>query len=70
MIFFYIFSIINKCTWVEPFTFNMLKPLFISCILHLLKYIETIIQMLHITPTNMYSNMHNSPMFHIYIWMD
>jgi hypothetical protein len=28
-------------TWVEPFNFNMLKLLFKSCILHLLKYIET-----------------------------
>jgi hypothetical protein len=48
----------------------MLKSLFISCILYLLKYIETIIQMLHIAPANMYSYMHNNPMFHIYIWMD
>jgi len=38
--------------------------------LYLLKYIETIIQMLPIAPTNMYLDMHNSPMFHIYIWMD
>jgi hypothetical protein len=29
------------CTQVKPFIFNMLKPLPTSCILHLLKYIET-----------------------------
>ncbi len=28
------------CIWVKPFTFNMLWPLFTSCILHSLKYIE------------------------------
>jgi hypothetical protein len=39
--FFHIFSIINMCTWVKPFTFNMLKPLRTSNILHLLRYIET-----------------------------
>jgi hypothetical protein len=37
---FHIFSMFNMCTCVEPFIFNMLKLLFTSCILDLLKYIE------------------------------
>jgi hypothetical protein len=41
MIFFHIFWIISMNSWIKSFIFNMLKPLFTSCILHLLKYIET-----------------------------
>jgi len=39
--FFHIFSIINMCTWIKPFIFNMLKLLFTNCILHSLEYIKT-----------------------------
>jgi len=33
------------------------------------EFIETIIQTLHITFTNIYGNTHNNLMLHIYIWM-
>jgi len=39
--FFHIFLAFNMCIWIEPSTFNMLKLLITSCILHVLKYIET-----------------------------
>jgi hypothetical protein len=39
--FFKIFLAFNMCIWIEPFIFNMLKLLLTSCILHILKYIET-----------------------------
>ncbi len=39
--FFHILLAFNMCIWIEPFNFNMLKLLLTSCILHILKYIET-----------------------------
>jgi len=39
--FFHISWFVNIFTWVKSSTFNLLKPLFKHCILHLLVYIET-----------------------------
>jgi hypothetical protein len=50
------------------FTFFELSTFYMSWIIHF-ELIETTIQMLHITFTNMYWNTHNNLMFHIYIWM-
>ncbi len=67
--FFHIFLAFNMFIWTEPLTFIMLKLLLTSCILHVLKYIEThVIQMLHITFNILYWDTHNL-MPHTYIWM-
>jgi hypothetical protein len=67
---FHIFSMFNMCTWVEPFTFNMLKLLFTSCILDLLKYIETYVNWCFAIILEWFSEFfHISWTTNIYIWV-
>ncbi len=67
--FFHIFLAFNMCIWIEPFNFNMLKLSLTSCILHILKYIETRVIQCFVIIFNWFVNFSHLLIINMYTWV-